>query len=94
MGDGLLETRDTDLAVEMHNTFLSHFLQFSGYEFGPNHEEPRIVIYLRPSMQELRIDGPREGQEWWTTWTPERDEALTFAADAGVAAAFTGPVTE
>lgn len=72
----------------MRDAFLTPFLQIAGDVFIPSHGQPRIVIYRRRTEQELRIDGPREGQEWWTNpWTGDPRGALTFADDAGVAAA-------
>ncbi len=94
IGDQLLEATDPDLAAQMWDTFMTSFLQISGDVFDPNHREPRIVIYRRRSMHELQIDGPGEGQEWLgTPWTWDAGEALTFADDAGVAAAFGRPAT-
>jgi hypothetical protein len=89
IGDELLEATDPDLATQMREVFLTLFLDVSADVFDPDDRPPQVVIYRRPSMQELRIDGPRQGQEWCTNpWTGNAREALTFAEDAGVAAAF------
>lgn len=87
-GDRLLEETDPNLAADIWEEFMRYYLAIAGEPYAACYQDqPKIVIYIRASVPELRIDGPEDHQSWSSTpWSGDGREAMTFAGDADVAA--------